>query len=341
MTFRSLYRLEQRGLIECPIVGVAVDDWTVEQLVERARESIVGTGEELDPAVFERFAARLSYVQGDFGDAATYTRVGEAIKGAETPVFYLEIPPFLFGRVVQGLADAGLTTTCAGRRGEAVRARPRVGARTRRRAPSVHRRVSALPDRPLPREDGNRGDPVSPLRKLAPRADLEPKLHRVRPDHDGRGLRSRGSRTLLRPRRSPTGRGREPPDAGRRGSGDGAARRSRSEDAQGLARLGLSFDSDRGSCALRARAVRRLPRHRGGQAGFDHRDLRCASARHRELALGRCAVLHPHREAPPRHADRAPARLQAPPATPRLPGGRGCPRRTSWSSSSIRARASG
>jgi glucose-6-phosphate 1-dehydrogenase len=27
MTFRSLYRLEQRGLLDCPIVGVAVDDW--------------------------------------------------------------------------------------------------------------------------------------------------------------------------------------------------------------------------------------------------------------------------------------------------------------------------
>ena len=68
MTFRSLYRLEQRGLLACPIVGVAVDDWTVDQLVERARASIVGTGEELDPAVFDRLAARLSYVQGDFAD---------------------------------------------------------------------------------------------------------------------------------------------------------------------------------------------------------------------------------------------------------------------------------
>ena len=82
MTFRSLYRLEQRGLLSCPIVGVAVDDWTVDQLVERARESIVGTGEELDSKVFERFAARLSYVQGDFADASTYQRVGEAIEGA-------------------------------------------------------------------------------------------------------------------------------------------------------------------------------------------------------------------------------------------------------------------
>jgi glucose-6-phosphate 1-dehydrogenase len=109
MTFRSLYRLEQRGLLNCPVVGVAVDDWTVDQLVERARESIVGTGEQLDEKVFDRFAARLSYVQGDFADAATYARVGKAIEGAKLPVFYLEIPPFLFGTVVKGLAEAGLT----------------------------------------------------------------------------------------------------------------------------------------------------------------------------------------------------------------------------------------
>src|SRR3954452_4487842 len=80
MTFRSLYRLEQRGLIDCPIVGVAVDDWTVEQLTQRARESIVGTGEQLDEDVFKRLAGRLSYVQGDFGDSATFERVGEALE---------------------------------------------------------------------------------------------------------------------------------------------------------------------------------------------------------------------------------------------------------------------
>jgi glucose-6-phosphate 1-dehydrogenase len=111
MTFRSLYRLERRGLLDCPIVGVAVDDWTVDQLVQRARDSIVGTGETLDEATFARLAARLSYVQGDFGDPATYGRVADAIKGAEAPVFYLEIPPFLFSRVVKGLSEAGLTSS--------------------------------------------------------------------------------------------------------------------------------------------------------------------------------------------------------------------------------------
>ena len=111
MTFRSLYRLEKRGLLDCPIVGVAVDDWSLDRLVERARESIVGTGEQLDEDVFRRFAARLSYVAGDFDDAGTYARVAEAVGDASLPVFYLEIPPFLFGRVVQGLAEAGLTTS--------------------------------------------------------------------------------------------------------------------------------------------------------------------------------------------------------------------------------------
>src|SRR5262245_2068551 len=109
MTFRSLYRLERRGLIDCPIVGVAVDDWSVDQLKERARTSIVGTGEPLDDAIFERLASRFSYVAGDFSDAETYKHVADAISDARTPVFYLEIPPFLFGTVIKGLRESGLT----------------------------------------------------------------------------------------------------------------------------------------------------------------------------------------------------------------------------------------
>ena len=108
MTLRSLYRLERRELLTCPIVGVAVDDWTVDDLRQRAREAIVDGGETLDPAVFDRFAARLSYLQGDFSDPATFERLAVALKGARSPVFYLEIPPFLFATVVKGLSEAGL-----------------------------------------------------------------------------------------------------------------------------------------------------------------------------------------------------------------------------------------
>jgi glucose-6-phosphate 1-dehydrogenase len=109
MTFHSLYRLERRGLLDCPIVGVAGDDWTVEQLREHARTCIADCGEQIDDEVFDRFAARLSYVSGDFGDDDTYGRVAAAIKDARSPVFYLEIPPSLFGMTINGLASAGLT----------------------------------------------------------------------------------------------------------------------------------------------------------------------------------------------------------------------------------------
>ncbi|ODQ95105.1 glucose-6-phosphate dehydrogenase [Mycolicibacterium holsaticum] len=110
MTFRSLYRLEHRGLLNCPIVGVALDDWSVSTLRDHARKAIEAGGEHIDEKVFDRFAQRLSMVSGDFADAKTYDRVARAIEGKHTPVFYLEIPPSLFGRVVEGLARANLTT---------------------------------------------------------------------------------------------------------------------------------------------------------------------------------------------------------------------------------------
>jgi glucose-6-phosphate 1-dehydrogenase len=111
MTFHSLYRLEQRGLLSCPIVGVAVSDWSLDDLRDHARAAIEGSGEKIDEAVFDRLVGRMSYVSGDFGDARTYERVAGAVGDATCPVFYLEIPPFLFGRVIKGLTDAGLTKT--------------------------------------------------------------------------------------------------------------------------------------------------------------------------------------------------------------------------------------
>ena len=76
---------------------------------QHARDCIADCGEPIDDEVFDRFAERLSYVPGDFGDGATYEAVAGALHGARSPVFYLEIPPSLFGMVIEGLARAGLT----------------------------------------------------------------------------------------------------------------------------------------------------------------------------------------------------------------------------------------
>jgi glucose-6-phosphate 1-dehydrogenase len=108
MTFEALYRLEARGKLDCPIVGVAIDEWSIEQLREHAREAIAATVEDPDEDVFGRLAARFSYVRGDYADPETFKRVGEAVGEAKRPVFYLEVPPTFFLTVVKGLGEAGL-----------------------------------------------------------------------------------------------------------------------------------------------------------------------------------------------------------------------------------------
>jgi glucose-6-phosphate 1-dehydrogenase len=94
----TIYRLESRGLLDCPVLGVAVDDWTVDQLRDRTRKSIEGAGEKLDPKVFDRLSERTSYVPGHaamIGDRKRFTRqdgikeawrVMEPMLGAPPPV---------------------------------------------------------------------------------------------------------------------------------------------------------------------------------------------------------------------------------------------------------------
>jgi len=108
MTFRALYRLERRRMLPGPVIGVARDKWSAATLRDHARRAIAAAGEMIDEQVFRRLAERLSMVSGDFGDPEIYDRVARAIEGRYRPVFYLEIPPSLFGRVVEGLAGAGL-----------------------------------------------------------------------------------------------------------------------------------------------------------------------------------------------------------------------------------------
>ena len=108
MTFHSLYRLESNGLLECPIIGVAADQWSDNDLRDHARAAIVAAGEKVDEDVFERLAARMSYLPGNFAEPDTYRRVAEAIGDSRIPVHYLEIPPSLFGMVIKGLAGAKL-----------------------------------------------------------------------------------------------------------------------------------------------------------------------------------------------------------------------------------------
>jgi glucose-6-phosphate 1-dehydrogenase len=108
MTFRALYRLESRKLLDCPVLGVASDDMSVEKLVERARKAISDSGEKIDDVVFDRLAGRLDYVHGDVTDSELYDSLAELIGSDYRPLYYLEMPPALFAPIVENLAKVGL-----------------------------------------------------------------------------------------------------------------------------------------------------------------------------------------------------------------------------------------
>ena len=314
MTFRSLYRLERRGLLDCPIVGVA--------------------GRRLDGRAAASTRARVD--RGHRRDArrgglralrrAPLLRAGRLrrrrhlrARGAGASATRSARCSTSRSRRSCSARDQGPARTPASPKPRAWWSRSRSATTSPRRArwpTDIHQYIDESQlyriDH-LPREDGPRGDPLPALRQHDARADLEPQPRRLRADHDGRGLRRRGPRPLLRPGRRAARRRRQPPHAG-----GGDRRRWRRRPAATPTR------SRTPSTRCSARCADADPAHYvrgqydgyldidGVAAGLDHRDLRGAAARDRQLALGRRAVLHPHRQAAAGHPDRAAGRV--PPA---------------------------
>ncbi|OBI04802.1 glucose-6-phosphate dehydrogenase [Mycobacterium sp. E2462] len=108
MTYRALYRLEARDLLDFPIIGVASDDISKDDVVKRARDAITASGEDFDDKVFQRLASRLSYVHGDVTDDKLYGELAKLIGSDCRPLYYLEMPPSLFAPIVENLAKADL-----------------------------------------------------------------------------------------------------------------------------------------------------------------------------------------------------------------------------------------
>jgi glucose-6-phosphate 1-dehydrogenase len=108
MTFRALYRLEQRGALTCPVVGVATTPLTTEQLARQAHQSIEDSGEPVDEAVFSRLARRITYLAGEATDPQLYKALAVQLSGFRRPLYYLAVPSSLFAPIVDRLDAAGL-----------------------------------------------------------------------------------------------------------------------------------------------------------------------------------------------------------------------------------------
>src|SRR6478736_9080212 len=90
--FPALQALIRHGQLDMPIIGMARAGWTLDQLRDRARDSLEHNG-GVDPDAFAKLSARLQYVGGDYQDSAVYGQLKQALAGAVRPLHYLAIPP--------------------------------------------------------------------------------------------------------------------------------------------------------------------------------------------------------------------------------------------------------
>src|ERR1700746_1284729 len=105
-TFPALVGLVKRGVLNVPVIGVAKSGWGLEQFRDYATASLKLNG--MDPAepAAVKMLSLLRYVDGDLDDDATYKAMSDEIGAAQRVLYYLEVPPVLFGRIAHGIAAA-------------------------------------------------------------------------------------------------------------------------------------------------------------------------------------------------------------------------------------------
>src|SRR5499426_990586 len=104
--FPALQAMIKRGHLNIPVIGVARQAWSLDQLRARAKDSVEKHG-GLDSAAFAKLSGLLKYVSGDYGDRSTFDSLRKELGGAQHPAHYLAIPPVLFGPVVKHLDESG------------------------------------------------------------------------------------------------------------------------------------------------------------------------------------------------------------------------------------------
>lgn len=107
--YPALHALQVRGKLGIPVIAIGREPWHLEKLRDRVCDSLRAAGIPADDAVAKDLLACIKYVHGDYGDPDSFSHLATALKGVRLPVFYLAIPPALFGEVVTALAHHDLT----------------------------------------------------------------------------------------------------------------------------------------------------------------------------------------------------------------------------------------
>jgi glucose-6-phosphate 1-dehydrogenase len=106
--FPALQAMIRRGTLDAPIIGVARGS-SVEQLRQRAHDSLEKHGGGVDRSAFGKLVERLRLVDGDYNNIETFRTLRRELGPAQHPLHYLAIPPSLFTQIIPALAE----TSCA------------------------------------------------------------------------------------------------------------------------------------------------------------------------------------------------------------------------------------
>ena len=106
-TFPALVGLVDRGVLDVPVVGVAKSGWGLQQFRDYAVRSLKLNKMDPKNPAGTKMLGLLRYVDGDLDDPATYKAMSDAVGPGGNVLFYMEVPPFLFGRIAEGIAAAG------------------------------------------------------------------------------------------------------------------------------------------------------------------------------------------------------------------------------------------
>jgi glucose-6-phosphate 1-dehydrogenase len=108
--FPALQRMVRNGNLDVPVIGVAKAGWTLDQLKDRARDSLMQYGGGVDTTAFSKLLNLLRYIDGDYSDPNTFQQLRKLLGNAARPIHYLAIPPSMFATVVEGLQKSGSAT---------------------------------------------------------------------------------------------------------------------------------------------------------------------------------------------------------------------------------------
>jgi glucose-6-phosphate 1-dehydrogenase len=104
--FPALQQMVKRDSLNVPIIGVAKAGWNLDQLKARAQGSLEKHG-GIDPTAWDKLGRLLRYIDGDYGETATFQALRKELGSAQHPAHYLAIPPLLFEEVIEQLMKSG------------------------------------------------------------------------------------------------------------------------------------------------------------------------------------------------------------------------------------------